>query len=107
MENHIGWAFGLGLERIAMVLFDIPDIRLFWTTDERFTNQFKSDQVTKFQPFSKYPFTYKDLSFWLPVESSSTFHENDFCELVRDVAPDLVEQVELVRRWSWYHISYC
>ena len=23
------WAFGLGLERLAMVLFDIPDIRLF------------------------------------------------------------------------------
>lgn len=22
-----GWAFGLGLERLAMVLFDIPDIR--------------------------------------------------------------------------------
>ena len=25
-----GWAFGLGLERLAMVLFAIPDIRLFW-----------------------------------------------------------------------------
>lgn len=26
-----GWAFGLGLERLAMRLFDIPDIRLFWS----------------------------------------------------------------------------
>lgn len=28
--NKHGWAFGLGLERLAMILFSIPDIRLFW-----------------------------------------------------------------------------
>ena len=33
------WAFGLGLERLAMVLFDVPDIRLFWSDDTRFTKQ--------------------------------------------------------------------
>lgn len=30
-QHVLGWAFGLGLERLAMRLFDIPDIRLFWS----------------------------------------------------------------------------
>lgn len=31
--GHKAWAFGLGLERLAMVLFDIPDIRWVGVTD--------------------------------------------------------------------------
>ncbi|CAG8434702.1 7788_t:CDS:2 [Diversispora eburnea] len=93
-SDKIGWAFGLGLERIAMILFDIPDIRLFWSTDPRFLNQFKSEEIIKFQLFSKYPSCFKDISFWASDEHE--FHENDFCEIVRDVAQDLVEDVKLV-----------
>ena len=47
------WAFGIGLERLAMRLFDIKDIRLFWTKDERFLNQFKEGKIKKFVPYSK------------------------------------------------------
>lgn len=35
-----GFAFGLGLERIAMIKYNIPDIRLFYSGDVRFINQF-------------------------------------------------------------------
>lgn len=30
-KNEIAWAFGIGLERFAMKLFEIPDVRLFWS----------------------------------------------------------------------------
>ena len=35
-----GYAFGLGVDRLAMILFDIPDIRLFAQNDLRFLKQF-------------------------------------------------------------------
>ncbi|KAM3577627.1 hypothetical protein VYU27_000503 [Nannochloropsis oceanica] len=90
----LGWAFGLGLERLAMVLFQIPDIRLFWSTDKRFTDQFSAGKISKFSPFSKYPPCYKDVSFW--VDPVAGFNNNDFFEIVRGVGGDLVESVVLV-----------
>ncbi|GAB2291683.1 hypothetical protein Dimus_025936 [Dionaea muscipula] len=95
--DNVAWAFGLGLERLAMVLFDIPDIRLFWSTDERFTSQFSKGQLgSKFKPFSKYPPCYKDMSFWI----SDAFTENNLCEVVRGIAGDLVEEVRLIDNFT-------
>jgi phenylalanyl-tRNA synthetase alpha chain len=91
-----GWAFGIGLERVAMALFDIPDIRLFWSDDARFVDQFRAGEITTFKPFSKYPEVLKDITFWVPA----AFHENDFYALVRGVAGDLVEQVRLVDKFT-------
>ena len=39
-EEYSGFAFGLGLERIAMKKYGIDDIRLFYENDERFLEQF-------------------------------------------------------------------
>ncbi|KAK5120242.1 hypothetical protein LTR85_006448 [Meristemomyces frigidus] len=65
--ERIGWAFGIGLERIAMLLFGIPDIRLFWSKDARFLGQFdEARAIRRFQPFSKHPAAPRDVSFWLP-----------------------------------------
>ncbi|KAG6890689.1 hypothetical protein C0995_005062 [Termitomyces sp. Mi166 len=94
VPNKIGWAFGLGLERIAMILYSIPDIRLFWSTDPRFLSQFEDGKITTFKPYSKYPSCFKDVSFWSPKDR--ILHENDFCDLVRDVAGDIVEDVEKI-----------
>ena len=41
-EEYSGYAFGMGIERIAMLLYQIPDIRMFYENDKRFLDQFKS-----------------------------------------------------------------
>jgi phenylalanyl-tRNA synthetase alpha chain len=39
-EKYSGFAFGMGIERIAMCKYGIQDIRLFWGNDLRFLRQF-------------------------------------------------------------------
>lgn len=39
-EEYSGYAFGLGLERLAMFRFDVDDMRLFYENDLRFLSQF-------------------------------------------------------------------
>lgn len=41
-KKYTGFAFGMGIERIAMLKYQINDIRLFYENDVRFLNQFKS-----------------------------------------------------------------
>ncbi|KAJ3328252.1 hypothetical protein HDU76_010305 [Blyttiomyces sp. JEL0837] len=55
---------------------------------------FESGKIVKFQPYSKYPACYKDVSFWCPP----SFHDNDMFEVVRDVAGDAAEDVQLVSK---------
>lgn len=110
LPDHQAWAFGLGLERLAMVMFDIPDIRLFWSADKRFLDQFSQGQITKFKPFSRYEICYKDVSFFL----SPQFSYNDLCVIARDEDPDnLIESIILVdefikkgRKSQCYRVTY-
>lgn len=115
IKDKIGWAFGVGLDRIAMLLFGIPDIRLFWTLDERFKSQFSKGKITTFTPYSKYPGTVRDVAFWLPPQEDAPLHENDLMEIVRNTAGDLVESVKLLdefvhpktgRKSQCYRINY-
>ena len=41
-NEYTGYAFGMGIERIAMLLYQIGDIRMFYANDVRFLEQFKS-----------------------------------------------------------------
>lgn len=44
-DKYSGYAFGMGIERIAMLLYQIDDIRLFYENDVRFLNQFRSSNI--------------------------------------------------------------
>ena len=102
-QDRLGFAFGLGLERLAMILYQIPDIRLFWSNDSGFLNQFVTDDPKKqitYRPISKSPQCTNDISFWLPSAPSDlsnneeAFCRNDFYDLIRSIGGDLIEQVE-------------
>lgn len=41
-NEYSGFAFGMGIERIAMLLYQVSDIRLFFENDIRFLKQFKA-----------------------------------------------------------------
>lgn len=42
-DEYSGFAFGMGLERMAMLLYQIGDIRMYFENDVRFLEQFKSN----------------------------------------------------------------
>ncbi len=96
LENKAAFAFGLGLERLSILLFEIPDIRYFWSSDERFINQFISGDVVKFKEYSSYPPISRDLAFW----ADTNFAHNNFCEIVRENGGDLIENVSLIDEFA-------
>src|SRR3990167_3000796 len=51
LTGYNGWAFGFGLERLAMASMELPDIRLLWSEDPRVKRQLKLGQ--KFQEVSR------------------------------------------------------
>jgi len=93
-DKWSNWAFGFGLERLAIISMDLPDIRLLWSTDERVTKQLKLGN--KFTEVSKYPPIVRDISFIVP----NTFVPNDYFDLVRENAPGLVEEVKLLDKYE-------
>jgi phenylalanyl-tRNA synthetase alpha chain len=105
--KYKGWAFGLGLERLAMILFKIPDIRLFWTDDDRFLSQFSKGNLNHFVPYPVLDRVSKDISFWIQNEQVQVKSENEFdwtsvnefYELVRDVFDDSVAEVTVIDKF--------
>ncbi|MFZ3011379.1 MAG: hypothetical protein WA060_00020 [Minisyncoccia bacterium] len=93
-SNYTGWAFGFGLERLAIVSMSLPDIRLLWSEDERVKKQLQLDH--KFIEVSKYPPIVRDISFVV----KNDFVPNDYFDFVRETAPGIVEEVELLDKYE-------
>lgn len=94
LEGYHGWAFGFGLERLAIASMDLPDIRLLWSQDPRVKAQLKLGH--KYKEVSKYPPVVRDISFIVP----KSFVLNDYFDLVREVGGDMVEQVEVTDKYE-------
>ncbi|MCC7500466.1 hypothetical protein IT396_01535 [Candidatus Nomurabacteria bacterium] len=95
LEGYNGWAFGFGLERLAIISMELPDIRLLWSTDPRVTAQLKLGQ--KYKEVSKYPAVVRDISFIV----DKRFAPNDYFDLIREtVGEDLIEEVSLLDKFE-------
>ncbi len=92
--NYTGWAFGFGLERLAIISMELPDIRLLWSDDMRVKRQLKLDN--KYREVSKYPPITRDISFVVKKD----FVPNNYFDLIRDVGGDLVEEVKLLDKYE-------
>jgi len=90
-----GWAFGFGVDRLAMVKMGIPDVRVLWSEDSRITSQFK-DINSHYKEVSKYPETSRDISFII----DKSINLNQYYEIIRDLANNLIEKVELVDEYE-------
>lgn len=93
-SNYTGWAFGFGLERLAIAAMSLPDIRLLWSEDSRVKKQLHLGQ--KFVEVSKFPPITRDISFVV----ADNFVPNNYFDLIRDIGGDLVEQVELLDKYQ-------
>ncbi|MEK7589464.1 MAG: hypothetical protein AAB479_02460 [Patescibacteria group bacterium] len=93
-NEYNGWAFGPGLERLAMASMSLPDMRLFWSQDERVKRQLKLGN--KYVSVSKYPPIVRDISFVV----KNDFVPNNYFDLIRDIGGDLVEEVQLLDNYE-------
>jgi len=94
-KNYTGWAFGFGLERLALVSMELPDIRLLWSEDERVKKQLKLGH--KYKEVSKYPPVVRDISFVV----NNDFIPNNYFDLIREVTGEnLVEEVKLIDKYK-------
>src|SRR3989344_531658 len=94
LKGYNGWAFGFGLERLAIIGMELPDIRLLWSGDERVKKQLMLGQP--FKEVSKYPPVVRDISFIV----NKDFEPNNYFDLVRDVIGDIAEEMTLLDKYE-------
>lgn len=94
LHDYNGWAFGFGLERLAIASMDLPDIRLLWSNDERVVKQLRLGH--KYKEVSKFPPVTRDISFVV----DQGFVPNDYFDLIRDQLGDLAEEVALIDKYE-------
>jgi len=111
-DKYNWWAFGFWIERLAIPLKQVPDIRLFWSEDPRVTSQWWDLQP--FKEVSNFPPVNKDISLLVPknnfeldledqektweIELTKNTEANFFAItwVIRDTCDDLIEEVKII-----------
>ncbi len=94
LTGYHGWAFGFGMERLAMASMNLPDIRLLWSDDERVKKQLRLGN--KYKEVSKYPPITRDISFVVNTD----FVPNNYYDLIRELGGSIVEEVKLLDEYE-------
>lgn len=105
-SKYNGWAFGFWIERLAMALKKIPDIRIFWSQDKRVLSQWWN--LEPYKEISHFPPVFKDISLIVPKDKF-IFEENELkltretesslfaiTWIIRDIWKDLIEEVKII-----------
>ncbi len=94
-EKYNWRAFGIWVERIAMPVKNIPDIRIFWSEDSRITTQ-RGTLEKQYEEVSKFPASSRDFSIIIP----NSYDEREITELMRDNWQELIEKIEKTSEWD-------
>ena len=113
-EKYTWRAFGFGIERLAMALKKIPDIRIFWSEDKRITNQ--RWNLDAYKEISSFPPVYKDISLvtskekfirkwdkpkqWEKLELTNEIDVFDLAWIARDISWWLIEEVRVIDEYE-------
>lgn len=105
-SKYNGWAFGFWIERLAMALKKIPDIRIFWSQDKRVLSQWWN--LEPYKEISHFPPVFKDISLIVPKDKF-IFEGNELkltretesslfaiTWIIRDIWKDLIEEVKII-----------
>lgn len=104
------WAFWFGIERLAMALKKIPDIRIFWSQDKRILSQWGNLDIP-YKEISQFPPVYKDISM-IVEKTKFVIDEKEIDEIkltretesnffaitwiIRDIWDPLIEEVRII-----------
>lgn len=89
-ERYCGWALGMGLDRLAMTLKGIPDIRYLRSANPRIAEQMKD--TTPYREVSNQPAIRRDLSYCVPQR----YVEEDVSDDIREALGDDLLSLESV-----------
>ncbi|MGF7229036.1 MAG: hypothetical protein ACQR33_03560 [Candidatus Saccharibacteria bacterium] len=97
-KTHSGWALGMGLDRLVMILKDIPDVRYLRSTNPKIAEQMIN--LEHYQEVSNQPAIRRDMSYSVPER----YVEEDISADIRDALgdkSDTLEEVEILGETSY------